>query len=145
MSEYLAEALARIFDAREFDAVPPTEEAAAQMFNLNSSRLFTVNIEQGRWATKMATWRYAPSNRFHLAQQFFLKAVVLSPDRFEGPLGLTILFLLQKDYEEAQHYFERAKKLSVEGVRSYFKEHWVQNILERAGVNYLRFFTVADA
>ena len=99
---------------------------------LDDDTMFDVHVWNGRWFTRLSTWRYDPSERLKLAEEAFKNAMTLKPDRHEAYLGLGMVNYLRKNAKEAEVYLAKAKEIDPQQVASYERQPWVRQVVRDA-------------
>jgi tetratricopeptide (TPR) repeat protein len=136
VSRLVAESAIRIAEPhpRDLAALSEEEEEAELIFGIDRERMFQASISLGRWFTRMATWRYDPTDRLRLAEEHFSDAVRLDPEHAEGYIGLAMVGSLRGDTAGARAQLARAGAVDKPYVERYLREPWVVSVLDHASV-----------
>ena len=132
IGQAIARAIGDAFDPGSYPAGVPDWQGAVDKFNLTREERFDVLIWNGRWLTRMATWRYDTTERLERAERVFAEAMDLYPDRHEPYLGLAMVGFLKKNVATAQGHLEKAREINSDAVAAYLEQPWVSDVVQSA-------------
>jgi tetratricopeptide (TPR) repeat protein len=131
ITKLFAEKIQEVFDVdRKIQNV--TVETVIEQFDFDDQDLFDVLIFNGRWMTRIATWRYDPQERLARADYIFQQAAKINSNSYEVPLGRAIVAYLGSRPEEAERFLEEARNRSEAEVSEYLQVPWISKVVERA-------------
>jgi len=104
---------------------------AENIFNANDG-LYNLDISRADWMIRLASWRYDPTQRLAVAEDYLNKAYAIHQNDYYWYLCQMTLSYLKKDTKKAQEYFKMAEKISTGKTYAYVREYWVNQVITRA-------------
>ena len=129
ISRLIAERIAALFSAQPRALRTVGTDTLREVFHVTPAQRLEVYVSRGRWLTRLATWRYDPSERLTLAEAFFLRALAIDPSRYEPYVGMAMVSLLRRDVVTAEMYRSEARLLDAAAVDTYFRDYWVRRVV----------------